>query len=298
MAVGRGVGRREPANLVATQPVGDQKFVLLEEHRDRPLPAGRLLERVSNQVGDGDEERLRMPANDRRCKTFDVDVDALAVQQVALLVDGPAHQGCDRKLFAIQPVVGFACDAQEHLDRGFHLERRPPDPIHRLHVLGRQIALLQQLDRARDHGDGCPQLVAGGTGEVPLAHDERADALERLRDGTGEDADLVRSEPAGLDELVVSGRQMFQVDARDHVGELHHRGDRSAHHQDAQPETQRAEHADDTGDDEQPPPVLGGCRLDPGDIEHHECAPRCSVGGDDRDMQLFGDELVHALAGA
>jgi hypothetical protein len=77
-----------------------------------------------------------VPANDGCRENFDVNFHALALQQVALLVDRPAHQWRHRRLLGVQPVVGFARDAQEHFDCGFHLERRTPDPIDRPHIFG------------------------------------------------------------------------------------------------------------------------------------------------------------------
>src|SRR5690606_31447817 len=93
---GSGAGRRKRVDIVTAQAVGDQQLVLLDEDRDRSLAAGRLLERIPHQVGDRDQEGLWMPANDCRREAFDLDVDAFAVQQVALLVDRPAHQRCDQ----------------------------------------------------------------------------------------------------------------------------------------------------------------------------------------------------------
>ena len=123
-----------------------------------------------------------MTLHDGRGVAFDMDVDldALATQQVALLLDRPVHQRRHQEAFAVLAVVGFAGDAQEHLDRGLHLGRGAADAVERLDVLGRQVALLQQFDRAGDHRDRRAQLVAGRAGEVALAHHERADALERL----------------------------------------------------------------------------------------------------------------------
>ena len=49
---------------------------------------------------------------------------------------------------------------------------------------------------------------------------------------------------------------MFQVYVGDHFGELRDRGDRSAHHNNSQPETQSTERTHDTGDNDQPPPIV------------------------------------------
>ena len=88
----RRLGRDVPLISVTAHLIDDEQLVLLDENRDRSLPVERVLERISYQITDRDTEGLWMSADSGICDFVDLNIDALAAQQMALLIYRPAHQ--------------------------------------------------------------------------------------------------------------------------------------------------------------------------------------------------------------
>ena len=85
------LGRPVPCVGVAAHVIGDKQLVIVDANRDWPLPVQRVLERISHQIIDRDRKGLWMSEDSGIRKIVELNIDQLAVQQVALLIYCLAH---------------------------------------------------------------------------------------------------------------------------------------------------------------------------------------------------------------
>ena len=138
--------------------------------------------------------------------------------------------------------------------------------------------------------------MAGRAGKIALSGDKGADALQRFFNGAGQYAHLIITKAVRADTFIVINRQLFYIDIGHGVGQLHHRGDGPAHHQQAKTKTQYPQGADHSADHQQQPPVFRRGGLYTGYVKHHK-SRLLGVCFDYRHMQLLRFKLVNARSG-
>ena len=111
----------------------------------------------------------------------------LAGQQRLHLVDFFVDDVRDREVFGLRFDVGFAREDQEGVDDRFHVAARPLDATERSLAACAEFAFaFEKIRGDADHRQRRAQLVAGVSGEVSFARDERfhafAERMQRLRE--------------------------------------------------------------------------------------------------------------------